>query len=451
MAQRRRLLVVSNRGPVTYDRDASGARVARRGAGGLVTALRGVVAQHDVTWIASAITDEDRAVAAEGVAVDGVRLVAHDPAAYDLFYNVAANPLLWFVQHGIAELLHERGEEELLRAWHDGYARVNDNFAAAVLAELDRRPDAAVFFQDYHLYLAPRLVRSARPDVRLSHFVHIPWPEPEAWRAVPEPIVRGVHDGLLANDIVGFHTERWRHNFLRSSGAEEARVTAHPIGVDVAEFEALRDDEAVRARVRALVQPRPEQLVVRVDRTDPSKNIVRGFEAFGLLLEEHPELRGRVRMLALLDPSRQEIPEYAAYREQIERAAAEVNARFDDAIDLRVGDDFLRSVAAYIDYDVLFVNPVSDGLNLVSKEASLVNERNGVLVLSDRAGSHEELGAWSLTVDPFDVEGQAEALYAALAMPAEERRALAGALRSFVRDHDIAVWAAAQLADLEDA
>jgi trehalose 6-phosphate synthase len=444
MAQRRSLLVVSNRGPVTYTRDDGGGRVARRGAGGLVTALRGLVAQHEVTWIASAISDEDRAIAAEGEAVDGVRFVAHDPAAYDAFYNVAANPLLWFVQHGMTDLLRDRGDETLLDAWRDGYVRVNEGFADAVLAELDRHPDAAVFFQDYHLYVAPRLVRDARPDVRTAHFVHIPWPKPEAWKGVPARIAGDVYDGLLANDVVGFHSERWRRNFLDSCDATSTQVTVHPIGVDVDEFERLRADDSVRTLRASLVQPRPEKLIVRVDRTDPSKNIVRGFEAFALLLERHPELDGRVRLLALLDPSRQDIPEYADYLRAVEEAAART-----PGIELRIGDDFPRSVAAYLDYDVLFVNAVADGLNLVSKEGPLVNERDGAVVLSRNAGSFEELGEWALPVDPYDVEGQAEALHAALTMTEAERRRRAEAIRAYIRDHDISMWTAAQLADLD--
>ena len=227
-----------------------------------------------------------------------------------------------------------------------------------------------MFFHDYHLYLAPGFVRAARPDALLAHFVHIPWPTD--WRVLPEPMRRRSTTGLLANDVVAFHTRRWRRNFERScddvvGGTHGTKVTHHPISVDVAEFERLRDSDAVRAAETTL--PRPEKLIVRVDRTDPSKNIVRGFHAFALLLEEHPEWRGRVTMLALLDPSRQAIPEYVEYLAEIERAVREVNDRFGPVVDLQVADDFPRSVAAYKQYDVLLVNAVSDGLNLVAKGA----------------------------------------------------------------------------------
>jgi len=237
--ERRKLLVVANRAPVTYE-----GGVAKRGGGGLVTALAGLIAHHDVTWIASAMSEEDRAMAHESggsfeeTTRDGdayrLRLVAHDSPAYELFYNVVANPTLWFLQHRLP--LRVLGPE-FRRAWDEGYVPVNTAFAAATLEELVRDPDAAVLFHDYHLYLAPALVRAARPDVVSSHFVHIPWPEPDAWSALPQDLTAAIHEGLLANDVVGFHTERWRRDFCECigqfvpGGVGATRVVAHPIGV----------------------------------------------------------------------------------------------------------------------------------------------------------------------------------------------------------------------------
>jgi trehalose 6-phosphate synthase len=444
----RRLIVVSNRGPVTYER-VGGERVERRGGGGLATALRGLRQRHDVTWIASAMTDEDRAVATEGGGE--VVLIAHDPAAYDRYYNVVANPMLWFIQHALwPRATRPSLGRDFHEAWRDGYVRVNEAFAAAVVAELDNKPDAEVLFHDYHLYLAPALVRAARPDARLSHFVHIPWPTD--WSVLPEPMRRAVHEGLLANDVVGFHTERWARNFETScadlcGGIGRTRVAHHAISIDVAEFEELAGGDAVRAEAAAL--PRPEKLIVRVDRTDPSKNIVRGLRAFELLLDVHPEWQGRVQLLALLDPSRQSIPEYADYAQAIEETAREIGERFPGAIDLRIDDNFARSVAAYLRYDVLFVNALYDGMNLVAKEGALVNERDGVLVLSENAGAHAELGDWAITVNPFDLWGQAEALHEALTMEPGERRRRAEALRAQVREHDVGQWIDSLLGDLE--
>jgi trehalose 6-phosphate synthase len=457
---RRELIVVSNRGPLGYHVDPDGERRVTRGAGGLVTALRPLVAHHDVTWIASALTPEERRLAAKGaldVATEGgapfrLRFVAHDPPAYDLYYNVVANPALWFAHHGLSHLARDR-RAALAAGWADGYLRVNEAFAATVLEELERRPHAAVFFQDYHLYAAPRLVRAARPHAVLAHFVHVPWPRPDEWTALPPWLVREVHEGLLANDLVGLHTERWRSAFLESCAALEldvssTLVSAYPLSVDAAEFDALAESPAVLERERELVARRPERLIVRVDRTDPSKNVVRGLEAFGLLLDRLPELRGSVGMLALLDPSRQTIPEYVAYRAEIERVAAELE-RHPGALTLRIADDFPRSIAAYKQYDVLLVNAVRDGLNLVVKEASLVNTRDGSVVLSENTGAFEELREWVVPVDPDDVEAHVAALEAALALAPDERRRRAAALRAHVRAHDLDAWAAALDDDLE--
>src|SRR5205807_502871 len=216
-------------------------------------------------------------------------------------------------------------------------------------------------------------------------------------------------------------------------------VTA-PISVDAAEFDALARSDAVLAAEREIVARRPEKLIVRVDRTDPSKNIVRGFRAFELYLDAHPEARRRVGMLALLDPSRQEIPEYAEYLGAIQREARRVNDRFQEngwiPIDLQIEDDFPTSVAAYKQFDVLLVNAIFDGMNLVAKEAPLVNERDGVVVLSENTGAHAELGDWALTVNPFDVEGQAEAIHRGLTLDAADRRKRIESIRSHVRDHD---------------
>jgi trehalose 6-phosphate synthase len=473
--------VVSNRGPVTYSRDG-GERVTRRGGGGLVTALRGLVAHHDVTWVASAMTDEDRAVVDEagGEAIEEtlesgaafrLRFVAHDQTAYDWFYNVVSNPMLWFLQHYLWELAYTPSVDVALRnAWEEGYARVNEGFAAAVAEELEAEPDAPVFLHDYHLYLVPRFVRERAPDALLAHFVHIPWPQPDYWHVLPKAMRTAIHDGLLANDVIGFHAHRWRVNFLRSAsdlvgavcnfvdstaeyGGRRASVSAHPISVDVGEFEELAQSEAVLAAERDLLERRPEKLILRVDRTDPSKNIVRGFRAFELYLDAHPEMHLRVGMLALLDPSRQDIPEYSEYLGAIQREARRVNDRFQQngwtPIEVVIEDDFPGAIAAYKQFDVLFVNAIFDGLNLVSKEAPLVNERDGAVLLSENTGAYEELSQWVVRVNPFDVAAQAEAIHRALTMDTDERRGRLAAIRAHVQEHDVGLWIDAQLAELD--
>ena len=430
--------------------------MTRRGGGGLVTALRSLVTHHDVTWIASAMSDEDKVVAEEngGEAFDEtwrdgspyrLRLVVHDPAAYDWYYNVVSNPTLWFLQHYMWGLPYAPDVDlGLHTAWFNGYLPVNEGFAAATVAELEHQPDAAVFFHDYHLYLAPRLVRERRPDALTTHFIHIPWPEPDYWPVLPGHLRVAVHEGAARErrarvahrplaaqlpSLVRRHPRRGSRlrvvvgRACRSPHARDEPSDRHrPGGVPGV---ARRPERARRRSVRSS-SARPEFLVVRVDRTDPSKNVVRGFRAFALFLDMYPEMHGRATLLALLDPSRQDIPEYSEYLAAIQREARTVNDRFQNEgwlpIDLQIADNFAQAIAAYKQYDALLVNPVFDGLNLVSKEAPLVNGRDGVLILSENAGSHEELGEWALTVNPFDVYGQAQTIHEALTMEAGERR-----------------------------
>jgi trehalose 6-phosphate synthase len=435
-----------------------------------------------VTWIASALTDEDRVVARERgdeafeeTARDGspyrLRLVDHDEQAYDWFYNVVANPTLWFAQHYLWNLGYgPEWDYALHNAWENGYCVVNRGFADAVVAELDRVPDSGVLFHDYHLYLAPAMVREQRPGAALAHFVHIPWPQSDYWYVLPHPMRVAIHEGLLGNDVVGFHAWRWQRSFLRGArehagvryeaaegwaemGDRRVQAVVHPISVDPGEFEELAGSPAVLGEEQALAARRPEFVVLRVDRTDPSKNVLRGFRAFELYLDAHHEMHRRVGMVALLDPSRQDIPEYAEYLGAIQREARRVNDRFQlegwTPIDLQIADNFAQSVAAYKQYDVLLVNAIFDGLNLVAKEGPLVNERDGVLLLSENAGAFEELGRWALPVNPFDVAQQAEAIHRALEMAPAERRARADAIREHVREHDLAAWVEAFLADLD--
>jgi trehalose 6-phosphate synthase len=460
------LVVAANRGPVQLVEAADGRVETRRGSGGLVTALRPLLRSHAVRWVCSATTPAERAAAgtATTVAVDDASVALHpvavDPAAYEAFYDTAANPVLWFVQHGLAGLLAPGRAAAFPRAWETGYRVVDDAFADAVVTEARRAPGARVLLQDYHLYLAPARVRAALPEVAIGHFTHIPWPTPDAWAPVPPAVVREVHASLLACDSVGFHVDRWRDAFVACCSAflgreADAAAAAHvnPIAVDPSEFAALARSDTVQAHVRELEAGRPPLRVLRVDRTDPSKNAVRGFEAFALLLERRPDLRGRVELVALLDPSRQTIPEYQAYRAALEAAARRIEERFGApgarAVTLSVRDDFAASVAAYVDYDVLLANSVRDGMNLVALEAPLVNRRDGVVVLSTETGARDVLGAAAIAVDPLDVPATADAIGRALDLVPDERRARAAALRRAAGARTTADWIAGELDALD--
>jgi trehalose 6-phosphate synthase len=471
------LVLVSNRGPVTYQEDGS----VKRGTGGLVTALTGLASHRDAIWIASAMTEQDMQVAREHEgkpfeveAPEGgsfrVRFVDSDDEAYDRFYNIIANPMLWFISHYLWDLSNApdiRRHEEV--AFHEGYQRVNADLAEAVVDEIEGQDEPVVMVHDYHLYTLPQMVRAARPDVFLHHFIHIPWTQPDAWRVLPTDIRETIYHGVLANDIVGFHTRSYRRNFLQCCRDlmdldvdfergivhcedREVWVRAYPLPID---YEATRG-VARRPRVREfeaeVLRRRREYSILRVDRADLSKNVLRGFTAFDIFLEQHPEFAERITFTAQLMPSRTDVPEYAEYLEKIEALVAVVNHRHGTPdwmpIDLKLRDDLDEAVASYKHYDVMMVNAMFDGMNLVAKEGPLVNERNGVSILSENTGAHEELGEFALSVNPFDVQELADAIYAALTMSPEARERRAQGLKAIVTSRDPGDWIDEQIDDI---
>jgi len=476
-AQRAPLVLVSNRGPVTFGPDGE----AQRGSGGLVTALTGLASHREAVWIASAMTDEDAEVArrhggrafpaqAPGGGEFQVRLVESEPEAYDRFYNVFANPMLWFIQHYLWDLSNAPDiRRHEIEAFEFGYNVVNEDLARAVVEELQGAQEPVVMVHDYHLYTLPDLVRRARPEVFLHHFVHIPWTQSDAWRVLPASIRGEIFTGLLANDIVGFHTRSYRRNFLQCcedlmelevdyeqgtvrSGGREVWVRAYPLPIDHAATRRIAQGERVRAFERELLARRRDFLILRVDRADLSKNVLRGFSAFDLFLEQHPEFSERVTFVAQLMPSRTDVPQYAEYLERIEALVAVVNHRHGTPdwmpIQLKLRDDLEEAMAAYKHYDVLLVNAMFDGMNLVAKEGPLVNEREGVSILSENTGAHEELGEYALSVNPFDIQELADSIYAALTMGPAERRRRARGLTQIVTSRDPGDWIDEQLADI---
>ena len=478
----RPLILVSNRGPVGFVADEDGGLRAQRSGGGLVTALTGLIDIVPAVWISAAIENGDFQVAHEadgdfpiegaGVSTRG-RFVVMDAEVYDRYYNVVSNPMLWFIQHYLWDLSNVPDiREQELAAWDDGYLVANELFADAVVEELGTNPDAAVMLHDYHLYTAPASIRARAPEAFLHFFVHIPWPQPDYWRVLPPHVRNAIVQGLLACDIVAFHTPRYARNFLLSCedllGLEvdygaltvnvDGRTVAvrhYPISIDADGFTAMAAGPEVRAEESTFLRRRRRHLVVRVDRTDLSKNILRGFTAFDVFLDRHPEFREEITFFAMLQPSRQDVPEYVEYVDRITDLVSRINTKHGNTdwmpIELRFESNLSLAVTAYKHFDVMLVNSIFDGMNLVAKEAALVNERDGVLILSENVGAYEEIGAFALGVNPFDVEAQAEALHQALTMPHAERRARADAIRQVINENDIAKWLQTQVADIEEA
>jgi trehalose 6-phosphate synthase len=478
----RRLIIATNRGPVTFATASDGSLRQRRGSGGLVTAL-GQVGRHvPITWVAAAMSEGDRRAAADPKLLrsvagqdDAIRLrfATVERSVYEQAYNVIANPFLWFLQHQMWNL-PERPviDAGVMRAWDRGYVALNEAFARAVLdqARGERRP--RIMLHDYHLYLAAEPIRKARPGAIISHFTHIPWPPSSIWQTIAPPIREGIARGLLANDVVGFQTVRYAHNFLRmvESFVPDATVdydawtvrrkrrTTHvrtyPISIDVEATRRIASSRAAQRRADQLLGGAREQVLVRVDRLEPSKNILRGFLAYEALLQRQPRLRGRISFLAFLVPSRTGLREYGHYGRAVQNAVDRINARFGRSgwrpVQIFYENDYAQALAGLSIADVVLVNPLVDGMNLVAKEAVVVSQRDAVLVLSETAGAFDQMAHGALAVAPADVVGTADAIATALAMPVDERRRRLAELRRGVEREDITWWLQRQLEDLAE-
>lgn len=478
----RSLFIASNRGPVAFERSRSGKVRRPRGTGGVVSAVSAISRYANPVWICSPISVVDREMASEAsgepIACSTsdydfrLRFVLTEKESYEKYYSTISNPLLWFLQHYMWDVPRTPTfTPEMWSAW-EGYQEVNRAFAEAIAEEVARvgKP-ATVMLQDYHLYLCPgTLAPRLSEGCLLTHFIHIPWPGPDYW-LILSPIIREqILRSLCRNHILAFQTRRYALNFLRTCesllpGAEvdypshtvrqngnTLRVRNYPISIDIP---ALRRVNRARKTARHrdyLLRRLGEQTVVRVDRIEPSKNIVRGFQAFDLLLERYPEHRGRVRFLPFLVPSRLAIEEYQRYVEEVIAAAQWVNLKYGDSewqpVELFIGEDYARAVAAMQLYDALLVNPIIDGMNLVAKEGPVVNERDGVLILSEGAGACEELGEGALVISPYDLVETAESLHRALVMSPGERAQRARRLRRTVEGHTVTDWLYDQLLDL---
>ncbi|KOV58593.1 alpha,alpha-trehalose-phosphate synthase [Streptomyces sp. NRRL WC-3618] len=428
-----RVLVASNRGPVTYEIREDGSLHAKRGGGGLVSGLSAIGPDANALWVCSALGDGDREAVRRGAGEPGVRMLAIPADVHADAYNGIANSVLWFVNHMLYQTpLEPVFDAEFRRQWAS-YEAYNQAFAQALAAEAAE--GASVVVQDYHLCLVPGMLRDLRPDLRIGHFSHTPWAPADYFRMLPYDISAQLLRGMLGADRLGFLTQRWADAFTACctdlvGGLGDTRIGVHGLGAD-ADFLRRRAHEAdVEERMAALRAEiggsgHDRKTIVRVDRTELSKNIVRGLLAYRQLLEDRPEWRERVVHVAFAYPSRQDLAVYRDYTAEVQRVADDINATYRTAtwtpVVLHVKDDFARSLAAYRLADVALVNPIRDGMNLVAKEIPVVSDEGCALVLSREAGAYEELGDDAIVVNPYDVIETARALDEALTMGTGER------------------------------
>ena len=484
----RQVIVASNRGPVEFVPDVAGRLRTRHGSGGLVTALTALAGTLPLTWVAVAMSRGDRlafpntpdatAISREvrlGRKRMRVRLVNVARDVYQMHYGEISNQLLWFLQHYLWDAARSPNiTAREYRAWDDGYARVNAAIAEAVAAEAVARPmgkPPIVLLQDYHLYLAPAIVRRHQPRAAIQQFVHIPWPAIRYWEFLPERFLRQIVASLTACDVVGFQTQTDARNFLLCArevlpdcrinfdaerivrGRHTTLARAYPITIDAAEVRHVLDSAAARAAERELAPLLGDgtALIVRVDRLEPTKNILRGLLAYEALLRERTDLHGRVRHLAFLVPTREGLDIYRRYDRDVRRQIARINAEFGtpdwQPVTAYFENNRARGLVAMRHADVLLVNPVIDGMNLVVKEGAVVGERDPAIVLSRTAGAYLQLAPAVLPVTPTDLAETQARLADALEMPREQRRSQAALARQIVLSESLTGWMLAQIRD----
>jgi len=479
----RRLILASNRGPIAYHLTQNGELQLNRGTGGVVTALTGISKYVDLTWIACTMGEGDRLAAAEHkgrfqVPLPGQRLhlrfISPPRNAYHKYYNLVCNPLLWFLQHYMWNTPYTPNiDARIYDAWENGYVAINRAFADEIISEAanDRVPPF-VMIHDYQLYLVGGLVRRRMPNAILQHFIHIPWPSSNYWQLLPAPMRRDILESLCAVDIVGLQTSRDAHNFLHCCETflvdaevdykkytilyegHKTKVASYPVSVDVAALRRIARSPRVQDYEEKLRPHLGEQTIVRVDRAEPSKNIARGLKAFDMLLGRYPHLVNKIKLICFVVPSRSGIKQFQRYSQEIFEVVAAINAKYGNnewqPIKLFFENNYAQSIAGMRLCDVLLVNPVIDGMNLVAKEGPIVNANNGVLILSESAGAYEQLKDNVIRVTPSDLEGTTRALYEALTMDPNERRRRAEALKKTKEEEDITIWLNRQFRDLRN-
>ncbi len=482
MLSQRRLIVASNRGPVEHQMTPDGRAEPRRSSGGVVTSYSSLVESSEFTWVSSAMGEGDRVVSSNGTgplvksALPGqkinLRYVVTPRRVYHKYYNVLCNPLLWFLQHYMWNPPYSPNVDATVQdAWDTGYVPVNRAFAEAIAEEAGRSGQAPVVIgHDYHLYLVPELVREKVPEAIIQHFVHIPWPSPRYWQMVPNSISHRICQSLCRADLVGFQSPQDRRSFMDTVEeflpdarvdrdlsrvtwrGQETLVKVYPVSINVEDVRRMANSPRALDYESRLTDLCTEVTVVRIDRAEPNKNIVRGFRAYDLLLTNHPELKGKVSFLAFLVPSRTHIRQYQRYMDEINQAVSQVNDKHGgdgwQPIRMFVENNYTQAIAGMKLYDVLLVNTIMEGMNLVAKEGPVVNTRDGVLVLSQTSGVHHQLAEGALTVSPTDINGTMDAMYRAITMPSEERKRRASLLADSVGREDIRQWLRRQIEDI---
>lgn len=481
--QDKEIIVASNRGPVVFKRDDSKEKIELiRGAGGIVGSMIPFLKKTHGTWVSSAIGECDHYMnnkynSKVPIPLEDpeyyVQFIKSEEEDYNNFNGKFANPLLWFIHHSMWNPPYSPcADDELHQAW-DSYQRVNSMFAEAIGEDVYKSEKTPiVMLQDYHIYLTPQMIRKEHPDVLMTQFVHIPFPSPEIFQQLPNHMQVKILESMLTNNVLGFHIPRYKYNFLQTikhilpdavmddpSGdiiyqGHVCHVRTYPISIDIETLQKQGQDPNVKSKEAEVDEIVGNcKLIYRTDRADLSKNIIRGFQAYDMFLEKYPNWREKVKFVATLMPSRQDIKIYREYTDNIRDMVKEINQKYAtpdwEPIKYICRGDYDLVVALLKRYDVLMVNPILDGMNIVAKEGSILNENNGVLILSTGAGCYEELKDGSVCINPYDLRQTAEAIDTALLMDAETKAQLLHEAKAAIQRNDLSKWVSDQLRDIE--
>ena len=453
------LIICSNRAPFVFS-EKNGSISKKRSGGGLVSAFMSIK-DIEFTWYALAQNETEKNIGLKGVKADNItiKFVSVTDAQYNDYYNKICNKVLWYTQHDLWDNVYDPAFDlDFYGAWKN-YRLVNKKFAEALKEEDGNDKPSYIMIQDYHLYLLPQYLRQMGNESMVDLFVHIPWPGLSSWDIVPDFAVKEILKSILNCDVTSFHCQQYAQNFGASINrylglssenetfvfkGRKTKIKYFPISIDASELTKVKNEPLFKKSVSDIKESTKGKLIVRVDRADLSKNIFRGFLAYKALLEKRKDLIGKVTFLAMLYPTRTKISDYREYVQKIRSLTDRINAKFAtkswQPIIIRFKDNYLQSIAALSIYDILLVNPIADGMNLVAKEGPVVNEKDGVLILSRLCGAHNELGGFALSINPFDVAQTAAALEKALELSKEDRVNRSNCLKTIVEHNNTRKW-----------
>jgi len=453
----------------------------KTGAGGMIPTLLPIMEKAKGIWIASAMNDADAEMAEKyqqskiPVPEDNpkfyVSLIIHDSNEYHEFYNVMNNPLIWFIHHYMWNLYNTpKIDENIHNAWKS-YENINQKFAEKIIHEVnscEKKP--LILLQDFQLEICPGYIREQFKDIFLSHFIHIPWPQPDYFQIFPDYIRKSMIEGLLSNNIIGFHIKKYIKNFLMTCesyadhidwendivyyNGRKTYVKKYPISVDDKKLiESSKSEKVLKYEEYVKKIKGSNFLFYRTERTDPSKNIIRGFNAYDIFLEKYPEFQEKVTFFITGVTTRQDVKEYRDYKVEVNEIIDDINNKYSKngwkPIVPHFDADYSLVIAAFKNYDCLLVNSIYDGMNIVPKEGSIVNENNGILILSETTGAYDELKDYSININAFDIKDTVDALYQAVMMSHEERGERLAGLKKIISSYNVYSWMGEQFQDIQ--